>query len=384
MSRIYLDHNATSPLRPEARAAMLAALETFGNPSSVHAEGRAARAALEDARTAFARRIGTDAQNVTFTSGATEAANLALTPHIQRARERTPFEFLLVGAGEHPAVLQGHRYSADAVEQVALESKGTLSLDALGAALARHARKRIVLALQAVNNETGVIQPVAAAAEQVHAAGGLLVCDATQAVGRIEMNFASTGADILFFSSHKLGGPAGAGALACARDDLHISEALIRGGGQERGLRAGTENVATIAGFAAALAAAAETAESEALRLASLRDALEAEVLKIAPDARFYGRGAPRVGNTSAFSLPGLAAQSVLMSLDLEGVALSSGSACSSGKVKESHVLAAMGAQEKVALRASLGWSSTREHVEEFGKVLANVVDRIRSRRPAA
>lgn len=380
MSRVYLDHNATSPLRPEARAAMLNALETLGNPSSVHAEGRTARAALEGARAAIARGIGTGARNVTFTSGATEAANLALTPHIQRGRELEPLEILLVGAGEHPAVLQGHRFPAAAVERVALKPSGGLSIDALDAALARHAGKRVMLALQAVNNETGVIQPLAEAAERLRAAGGLTVCDATQAVGRIETNFRTTGADILFFSSHKLGGPMGAGAVAFAMEDLHFSEPLIRGGGQESGRRAGAENLAAVIGFAAAFETALAAIASEGPRLVGLRDDLEAEVLKIAPDARIYGKDAPRVANTSAFSLPGLSARTILMALDLDGIAVSSGSACSSGKVKESHVLAAMGALEKEALRVSLGWSSAREHVEEFGIVLARTVDRIRAR----
>ncbi|WP_424362447.1 cysteine desulfurase family protein [Methylocystis parvus] len=217
-SRIYLDHNATSPLRPEARAAMLAAMEAPGNASSVHAEGRAAKAILEQARATIARGLGTAARNVVFTSGATEAANLVLTPMLQRGKETAPMEVLLIGAGEHPAVLAGHRFPSGAVERVALTPEGALSLPALDSALARHAGKRIVLALQAVNNETGVIQPVREAAERVHAAGGLLVCDATQAIGRIETTFQTSGADFLFFSSHKLGGPLGSGALAAAQD----------------------------------------------------------------------------------------------------------------------------------------------------------------------
>lgn len=383
-SRIYLDHNATSPLRPEARAAVLAVLETPANASSVHAEGRAAKAALERARAQIARGIGTAARNVTFTSGATEAANLALTPMVQRGKESSPMEVLLLAAGEHPAVLQGHRFPAGAVEPVALTPEGTLSLDALDEALARHAGRRVMLALQAVNNETGVIQPVREAAARVHAAGGLLVCDATQAIGRIETTFQTSESDFLFFSSHKLGGPVGAGALAAARDDLHITDTHLRGGGQESGRRAGTENVAGIAGFAAAFEAALAGRGSEVERLGALRDRIERKVAEIAPDARFFGRGAPRVAAVSAFALPGLPAHTLLMAQDLAGVAVSSGSACSSGKVRESHVLAAMGAEEKEALRVSLGWSTREEDVEQFGMVLAEVVDRIRSRRSVA
>ncbi len=229
-NRIYLDHNATSPLRPEARAAMLAALEGPGNASAVHAEGRAAKALLEQARASIAKGLGTAARNVTFTSGATEAANLVLTPMLHRGKDGRSIEILLLGAGEHPAVLQGGRFPAGVIERVALTPEGALSLPALDAALARHAGKRVALALQAVNNETGVIQPIREAAARVHAAGGLVLCDATQAIGRIEATFVTTGADFLFFSSHKLGGPMGVGALAAAQDDLHISETLLRGG----------------------------------------------------------------------------------------------------------------------------------------------------------
>jgi cysteine desulfurase len=383
MRRIYLDHNATSPLRPQARAAMLQAFETPRNASSVHAEGRAAKAMLEDARAAIAQSVGTAPRNVTFTSGATEAANLALTPHLRTGADARPFEILLVGAGEHPAVLSGHRFAPEQVETVALTPEGDLSLPALETALQRHAGRRILLALQAANNETGAIQPVLAAAERVRATGGRLICDATQTLGRIEADFAATGADLLFFSSHKLGGPVGAGALVFASDDLHIDAPLIRGGGQEFGRRAGTENVAAIAGFAAALAVAQATQDAEAARLAALRDRLEAMILDFAPDTLFFSRTATRLPNTSAFAFPGLNAQTVLMALDLAGVAVSSGSACSSGKVRESHVLIAMGADEKSALRVSMGWTTVPEDIDEFGKVLESVVSQIRSRRSA-
>ncbi|MGD9656343.1 MAG: cysteine desulfurase family protein [Methylocystis sp.] len=382
--RVYLDHNATSPLRPEARAAMLNALETLGNPSSVHAEGRAAKAALEDAREAVARTIGGPRRGVVFTSGATEAASLALSPGLLRDAEASPIDVLLIGAGEHLCVMQGHRFQRGAVETIPLTREGAISLEALAAALARRAGLRVMLALQAVNNETGVIQPVAEAAALVHAANGFVVCDAVQSLGRLETTFATTDADILFFSSHKLGGPMGVGALAFRDESLHIEAPMLRGGGQEFGRRAGTENVWGIAGFAAALTAATAELASEGPRLADLRDALERQVLKIAPDTRFYGSEAPRAPNASAFAIPGLAPRTMLMALDLENVALSSGSACSSGKMTESHVLASMGAAEKEALRASLGWSSTQEDVGLFGKVLARVVDRMRSRHSAA
>jgi cysteine desulfurase len=382
--RIYLDHNATSPLRPEARAAMLAAMAAPGNASSVHAEGRAAKAILEQARATIAKGLGTAARNVTFTSGASEAANLVLTPMMQRGKDRAPMEVLLIGAGEHPAVLAGHRFPAEAVEQVALTPDGALSLPALDAALTRCAGRRVMIALQSVNNETGVIQPVREAADRVHAAGGLLICDATQAIGRIETSFQTTAADFLFFSSHKLGGPAGVGALAAAQDGLHIMETTVKGGGQEFGRRAGTENVVGVAGFAAAFEAVSGAMTTENTRLKPMRDSLERRIAELAPQTRFFGRGAPRVATTSAFALPGIPAHTALMALDLSGVAVSSGSACSSGKVRESHVLAAMGAGEKEALRVSLGWTTREEDVEQFGMVLAEVVDRIRSRRSVA
>ncbi len=382
--RVYLDHNATSPLRPQARAAMLEALETLGNPSSVHAEGRAAKALLEDARAAVARAIGGHRRGVVFTSGATEAASLALSPGLRREEDAPLIDVLLTGAGEHLCVLQGHRFPLDAVETVPLTRDGVISLQALEEALARRGDAPVMLALQAVNNETGVIQPVAEAAALVHSASGVVVCDAVQSVGRLETTFATTDADILFLSSHKLGGPMGVGALAFRDESLQLAAPMLRGGGQEFGRRAGTENVSGIAGFAAALTTASADLAGEGSRLTDLRDELERQVLKIAPDARLYGSGAPRAPNASAFAIPGLAPRTMLMALDLENVALSAGSACSSGKMMESHVLAAMGAAEKEALRASLGWSSTQEDVEQFGKVLARVVDRMRSRHSAA
>lgn len=382
--RTYLDHNATSPLRPDARASMVAALDVLGNPSSVHAEGRAARAMIESARARIAARIGAAARNLVFTCGATEAANLALTPHIQTDRDEAPFDVLLAGAGEHPAVLVGNRFAPEQVETVALTGEGALSLDALRHALERHKGRRVMLALQAANNETGVVQPVAEAAALVHAADGLLVCDATQAMGRIETSFSTTGADMLLFSSHKLGGPMGAGALVFARGDIHIRSPLLRGGGQEGGRRAGTENAAAIMGFAAALEAACADMATESLRLARLRDDIERGVARIMPNARFLGAGAPRLANTSAFYAPGLEAHTLLMALDLDCVAVSSGSACSSGKVRASHVLEAMGLSDMSALRVSLGWSSTPKDVETFLTALERVADRLRSRLSAA
>lgn len=372
MSRIYFDHNATSPLRPEARQALARALEA-GNASSVHTEGRAARALIETARVTLAVALETKPELVVFVSGATEAANMALRP--------AEGQVLLIGGGEHPCVLAGHGYARDRVTQVALDAQGRLDLEDLRKRLAA-ATGRPVLALQAVNNETGVIQPVAEAAALVHASGGLLVCDAVQAYGRIDCSFSATGADLIFLSSHKLGGPKGVGALAAARRDL-LPPPMIRGGGQERGLRGGTENVAGIAGFGAVAGQAARERDAESKRLAGLRDKLQAALLEIAPETAIFGAEAGRAGNSLAFALPGLSAETLVAAFDVEGVALSSGSACSSGKVTPSHVLAAMGVAPDLArsaLRISLGWSSQPEEVVLFLEILAKVRGRMRRR----
>ncbi len=384
MLRAYLDHNATTPLRPAARNSMLAALAECGNASSVHAEGRAARARLEAAREEIAASVGTVAKNVTFTASATEALNLILTPHAEISGVG-PFDVLLMAAGEHACVLSGHRFPRDAVEILPLTRAGILDMAGLQAALARHAGRRVMLALQAANNETGVIQPVAAAADRVHAGGGVVVCDAVQAAGRIGCDFVALGADALAISAHKLGGPQGAGALCFGSGRHHITETMLRGGGQERGLRAGTENVAAIVGFAAAAGAAAV---ADKPRLGGLRDRLESDVLRIAPDAIFFGAEAPRLPNTSNFAVPGIEAHVLLMSLDLEGVAVSSGSACSSGKVKRSHVLEAMGvtpALAQGAIRVSLGWTTEEKDLDLFGRAFEKVVRTVKARhKPAA
>jgi cysteine desulfurase len=389
--RIYLDHNATAPLHPAARAATCAALELRGNASSIHAEGRAARSVIEDARATIAAFAGVAAKNVVLTSGGTEALNLALTPHIETRNDKRPFSLLLAGAGEHLCVLAGNRFPAGRVERVGLTREGVIDLEALATALSRAAASghRFMLALQAANNETGVIQPVAAAAEMVHAANGFLVCDAVQAAGRIECSATTLAADALILSAHKFGGPKGVGAVCFQSDDTHIRDPLLRGGGQERGLRAGTENIAAIAGMAAATAAAKERLSKEASAHAAWRDELESLISRLAPEAVFLGRGAERLPNTSCFALPFIDANVLLISLDLEGIAVSSGSACSSGVAKTSHVLAAMGVEPKVArgaIRVSLGWNSRREDCVALAQALERTVGRIKARRqkPAA
>jgi len=358
--RLYLDANASAPLLAEARAALIAALEAGGNPSSIHAEGRAARGLIEDAREAVAALAGGRARDVVFTSGATEAAAMALQP-------MDGFGRLLIGAGEHPAVVAGHRYAQESVEVVALTEAGVLDLAALGAALARSDAARPLLALQAVNNETGAIQPLAEAAALVHAAGGLVVADCVQGAGRIDCRLETLGADLAFYSAHKIGGPKGVGALV-KRAGL-TSAALLRGGGQERGQRGGTENVPGIAGFGAAARVALERRDAEEARLSPMRDALERGLKAMAPDVVILAESAPRVANTSCFAVPGTDAAMALIALDLAGVAVSSGAACSSGKVSASRVLAAMGVPTELAkgaLRVSFGWWNGAGDVERF------------------
>ncbi len=348
----YFDWNATAPLRPEARAAVLSALDATGNPSSVHAAGRAARRLIEDARDKVAALVNAGAREVVFTSGGTEANALALSPQLG--------ETLLVSAIEHPSVRSGGRFAA--VEEFPVTAQGAADLVAIEALL--KGRTRPLVSLMLANNETGAIQPVAGAAALVHAAGGLIHVDAVQGPGRIACDFKALGADLMTLSSHKLGGPQGTGALI-VREGL-VLDAAIRGGGQERGTRAGTENVAGIVGFGAAAEAVRLGSAAETHQMAGLRDKLEAGIKAVAPGAVFFGAEAARLPNTTLFSVKGMKAETAVIAFDLEGIAVSSGAACSSGKVAPSHVLAAMGvdpALSRGAIRVSLGYSTTDEHV---------------------
>ena len=341
-TRTYLDYNATSPLRPEAREAMLAAMDVCGNPSSVHAEGRAARSIVENARVDVARLCGVAPRAVTFVSSGTEAANTALNAHFGSGPSEAPLQRLILSAGEHACVLHGGRFPVSAVEVAPLRGDGCIDLDWIESALRRPGRA--LLALQGANNETGVIQPVFDASTLVHAAGGRVFCDAVQLAGRTDCNLSALGADAIALSAHKMGGPKGVGAIATASAAFGLGEPLIRGGGQERGGRAGTENVAGIAGFGAAARSSLEATARERARLRLLRDRLSEAVRGCAPDAVIFGETAPRISNTLCFGVPGCEAATLMIALDLAGVATSSGSACSSGKVTPSHVLSAMGA----------------------------------------
>lgn len=367
---IYLDHNAAAPLRPTALEAMLAAAQAGGNPSSVHAAGRRAKAVLEQAREQVARAVGARAENLVFTSGATEALHLAMQAPLGAAGR------LILADIEHVAVDGFASLAFSEVAGLGVRADGVIDLAQLEALLAESAEPALV-ALQLANNETGAVQPISEAARLVRAAGGLLLVDAAQALGRMPVDLGALGAHYLVVSSHKIGGPAGAGALALAPGAPYIADR--RGGGQERGRRPGTENVPAIAGFGAAAAASLAALAEEPARLAGLRDGFEAGLRARFADAVVFAAQAPRLPNTTLFALPGLAAETAVIALDLEGVAVSSGAACSSGKVGESRVLAAMGVEPalaRCALRISFGWDSQEEHVGAALDALARVLAR--------
>lgn len=367
----YLDYNASAPIRPQAAAAVGHALTLTGNASSVHGFGRRARACLEDAREVVAALVNAPPATVVFTGGGTEANNLALHGLAHDRR-------VLISAGEHPSVLG----AVEGAARIPLGPDGSIDLARLAEMLASDARPALVSVMLA-NNETGVIQPVEAVVALARRHGALVHCDAVQAVGKIAVDMAAMGVDALSLSAHKIGGPQGVGALVAA-ESLTLTP-LLRGGGQERRRRAGTENVPGIAGFATA-AELAISENADALRIAVLRDDLEQRLRALAPEVKVIGAAAPRLPNTSCLAVVGLTAETVVMGLDLAGVAVSAGSACSSGKVSPSHVLRAMGlgeAEAEAAIRVSLGWASGPADVDHFlqawGKLYARCTT---SRRP--
>jgi cysteine desulfurase len=360
--RVYLDWNATTPLRREAKEAMASAWDLVGNPSSVHAEGRQARRLVEDARHAVARGVGALPRNVIFTSGGTEANALALSPGLRTSSGRAA-ERLLVSAIEHASVLMGGRFAGDSIGTVGVTRSGVLDLDGLAAAL--EGGPPALVSVMLANNETGAVQPVEQAAEMVHAAGGVLHVDAIQAFGKISFNLKSLGADLITLSAHKIGGPKGVGAVILA-DGVQGLAPLLRGGGQELGHRAGTESVAAIAGFGAAVQAAAGALDSYPGRLEMLRNRLE-KGLRQTPGLVIFTDEVTRVPNTTLFTVRGLRAETAVIGFDLAGIAVSSGSACSSGKVQRSYVLDAMGFGPEFAngaVRLSMGWSTTDADID--------------------
>lgn len=346
---VYLDHNASSPLRPAAFDSMAEALRATGNPSSVHRAGRAARAAVDRARRQVADLVGALPAEVVFTSGGTEANNMALRGAGCRR--------LLVSAVEHDSV----RNAVSDCQVIPVDAEGVVDLVALQAALAASSEPTLVSVMLA-NNETGVVQPIADVVRLVRAAGGLIHCDAVQAAGKLPVGFHGLGVDYLSLSAHKLGGPTGTGALVVRTGAPFASDR--KGGAQETGRRAGTENVPGIVGFGVA----AEEAR-RGLDVAALRDRLELALVQIAPGARVFGAGARRLDNTTLVSMPGVSAETQVMALDLAGVCISAGSACSSGKVQRSAVLAAMGVpatEAATAVRISLGWNTGPADVERL------------------
>lgn len=378
--RVYLDHNATSPLRPEARREVLAVLDAPGNASSVHGEGRQARARLERARSDVARLVGGASRGVVFTSGATEAIALALHPELEFAGRARPCDVLLASAVEHPAVLKGHRFTH--MQQVPVDAAGRVELDALEESLRHHrdSGRRALVALMAANNETGVVQPLAQAARLAHAYDAVIFCDAVQAAGRLPLDMAALELDLLALSAHKIGGPQGAGALVAADADFRVRP-LVAGGAQERNRRGGTENVAAIAGFGAAARLAATC--PDAARLAAARDRLEDAILAAIPGSSVIGAAVERLPNTSLVAFSGVRAETLVIALDLAHISVSAGSACSSGKVGPSHVLEAMGVDAERAagaIRLSLGWSSGEEDVDRAVEALQKVVPQVRRR----
>lgn len=369
--RIYLDWNATAPLRGEARAAMAAALDCLGNPSSIHAEGRMARQRVERAREQVAALVGAEPKCVTFTSGGTEANTLALTPAIQVGDQKAPRDRLLLSAIEHASVRAGGQFAAEAIEEFPVTPGGVVDCAALARRLTalKAQGQRALVSVMLANNETGIVQPISEVAGIAHEAGALLHVDAVQGAGRIPCNINDFKADLLTISAHKFGGPKGAGALVRRSEALHLSNPPVRGGRQERGLRAGTENVAAIAGFGAAAEAAQRDRLQDAVRMTALRDRLEAGLKAATPQAVIFGAEAVRVPNTTLVAVPGMKAETAVIAFDLAGFAVSSGAACSSGKVQASHVLAAMGASDELTrggVRISLGWSTTEAEIDCF------------------
>ena len=380
MKTIYLDYNATAPVKPAVIDVMTAALLEGGNPSSVHAPGRAARMAVEEARIKLANLLGAVAENIIFTSGGTEAANQAICTAVGIKR-------VLISAVEHDCVLAAANASRLSVQEIPVNIDGLVDLEALEAMLAKgkgeeNGAGRALVSVMLANNETGVIQPIAEVAEIAHAHGALVHTDATQTPGKIAVDFTALGVDLMSMSAHKIGGPQGIGALI-HRPGLEVRP-FIAGGGQERGRRSGTENVAGIV----ALGAAAKLAPGDlekAAGIAALRDRMEAAILQASPDSVIFGAQAPRLPNTSYFTMPGVPGETQVIAMDLAGYAISSGSACASGKVKRSRVLVGMGASDSDAInaiRVSLGPTTTDEDVDGFLQAWTALLEKKRAQDP--
>lgn len=366
--RVYLDHNASAPMRPEAAEAVANSLKAHGNPSSVHGEGRAARALVERAREQVAALVGADPRKVVFTSGGTESNVAALSPRNAGSDNAACF----MGGHEHPSVLAGGRFPVEQIRLVDVGHDGVIDLAALEAAINQLREEDdaapFMVSVMFANNETGALQPVAEIAEMVRRNNGIMHCDAIQAAGKVPVDIGAIGAHILSISAHKIGGPQGAGALVLGKGMAQLHDPLITGGGQELRARSGTENVPGIAGFGVAAELAARELAAFA-RLAELRDGLEQAIMERAPDAVIFAKDTARLPNTTNFAVPGMRSERLIIGLDLAGVAVSAGSSCSSGKVEQSHVLAAMGIDAELArdaIRVSLGWNTSARDIDRF------------------
>ncbi len=371
ISRTYLDWNASAPIYPEVVDAMTQALHDGGNASSVHREGRNAHSAIEAAREQVARLINAVPRSIIFTSGGSEANSLAFAGLASNGT----ITRIMISEVEHPSVLASARQEGTEIIQIPVNSDGIVNLDALESALikADAANEKVLVSIMWANNETGVIQPLEKIVKLAHAHSALVHCDAVQAAGKVPVDFVSCGVDLVSLSAHKIGGPQGVGALV-VRPSVVLAP-MIKGGGQELGRRAGTENLAGIVGFGRA--AELCTNDNHASDISKLRHELESEIKKIRRDVVIFGEDQKRLPNTSCIAVANTTAETLLIMLDLAGIAVSSGSACSSGKVNTSHVLSAMGVDEalaKAALRISLGWTTTRDDIGKFIDVWAKAV----------
>jgi cysteine desulfurase len=376
MRRVYLDHNATTPVDPRVVDAMLPFLrDDYGNPSSLHWFGQRARAAVEEARERVAALVGADPAEIVFTASGSESDNMALRGAVAKAKE--PRVGVACSSIEHHAVLNTVKAMREEGRPAAIARVGETGVVDLTDLADKVDDTTAVVSVMLANNETGVLQPVVEASRIGHARGALVHCDAVQAAGKVPVDVRALDVDLLTLSAHKLYGPKGVGCLYVRRGTKMAP--LVRGGGQERNRRAGTENVAGLVGFGAAAALAHDALQAEATRLAALRDRLEGRLLAV-PGARRNG-GEPRLPNTANVSFAGLEAEGLLIALDLEGIAVSTGAACAAGGVEPSHVLRAMGlAPERVqsSLRLSLGRSTTPADVDHAADLIATVVGRTR------
>ena len=379
-NRLYLDHNAGAPVLDVALAAATDAARVGGNASSVHFEGRVARARVEEARRAVARLAGAAAASVTFTSGASEANVTALSPLMREGAREIRLDRLLIGATEHPSVLAGGRFAADRVETIAVDGDGVVRLDRLEARLAAltAAGERALVSVQLANSETGVIQPIAEVVRIARAQGAVIHCDAVQGAGRIRLDDPALDVDMMSLSAHKIGGLPGCGALISRNPEI-VPAPLLVGGGQESRRRAGTQNVPGIAAFGAAATVGGERLR-EIADLATRRDWLEGELRSISSNVKVLGTGAPRLANTIMVAIRGASAETAVIAFDLEGVAISAGSACSSGKVGASHVVEAMGVEAdfaRGAIRLSFGLDTSVSDLERVVAVARRVIGRL-------